>query len=727
MKKFAKALLVFFLVVLMATLLFLLFLPTFLSSNYARSRLITGINRNIPGKVNFESLELSWLGNQTIKNLNVDSSDGHSVLSMGNANIGLSLPRLLVGNNPIIPIKITDLRAEFITDAEGKSTIEKALGVQTKSGFILPEPMTLDRVNVDVLLSNQREKIKAEANGFASFKGQEEPFHLNALFDEFKGLSLQAEKFPIVLLDQLLSVSKPKYANLLLTILGSTADINVNQDQQGAFTANLASSQIHGQFKGSVNNQFIAIEEGAVNFNLPKENIVQLAKGLHCPITPLQPVQGTLKIDSLKMPKGGEDWQNLEATLHLQVSPFSLDSQNKHALVINQLKGVVVVPEEGPVTLKIDLSGLQGQTQLNLNISAKADKAPPDQMVHSAVQLEGQFAHLPLKWACLAFSIEPLTIARAQAFFGEFIDGSVTAQIKEKKGPIDLLIKGDNGHFILKGDLRQNVLVLREPLKAEAKISKNLENLILKPLNPMLTSIVNSDGPITFIIPVESFYLPIDPVDLKKASIQQASLTLPKLTFSRVSELGKILAFLGLTESTFDLLSTPLFFSLNEGQLTLDRMDLLVNNRLPLALWGQINFNKDSLNLVLGISGAALENAFAIQGINKGSFFQVPIKGSINKPQIDTTKLTARISALIAQVHGKQLFGNLLEAASGSYEDKVPSPTTDPLPWADKLIESEKTDSLEGDEKQKAEKKDGQSFKELKKEASSLIKDLFRN
>ena len=88
--------------------------------------------------------------------------------------------------------------------------------------------------------------------------------------------------------------------------------------------------------------------------------------------------------------------------------------------------------------------------------------------------------------------------------------------------------------------------------------------------------------------------------------------------------------------------------------------------------------------MVIGISGAALGEAFKLSGIPGSYMLQLPLKGPLNNPSIDKTKATARLSALVAQSRGGPhgaVIGTVLDIASGSLtEGAIPEPSTNPQP-----------------------------------------------
>jgi hypothetical protein len=177
---------------------------------------------------------------------------------------------------------------------------------------------------------------------------------------------------------------------------------------------------------------------------------------------------------------------------------------------------------------------------------------------------------------------------------------------------------------------------------------------------------------------------------------------------------------------------TPTYFSIKDGVVKLERADMLINDRFPLAAWGNVDLGNERVNMVIGLTGAAIANAFGLNGIPKNSMLQLPLKGPLNGPSIDKAKAAARISSLVAQGQGGPhglVLGTVLDIASGGFRDgSVPNPTTQPLPWANMLEESSSAASPGGDQpaNQEKPKTPKTPMDQIQKGAGSLIKKLLR-
>ncbi|MGK5594073.1 MAG: hypothetical protein ACSNEK_01775 [Parachlamydiaceae bacterium] len=333
-----------------------------------------------------------------------------------------------------------------------------------------------------------------------------------------------------------------------------------------------------------------------------------------------------------------------------------------------------------------------------------------------AIALEANLHKFPVQALCPV--LDASLCQKVQSVFGSSLNGSSHLQMSDDNGSLALAVQGDNGSFALNGLIQNNVLLLNEPLKAKVRVTPEFESAILKDFLPFLSPIISAKGPIEVVISPHQFRFPLKPFSLHQVTVAQGTLSFPLIRTSQKSALAKTVSLLGVNNDV-QVQFTPLYFSLHKNILTLMRMDMLIAQKYPVASWGAIDFNDDQLRLVVGLSSAAINKAFHVEGLHKNYMLQIPIKGNLSKPQVDTTKATARIAALVAQKSNTtsgSVLGTVLDVASGSLnEEKVPSPTTQPLPW-----ESSTSQKNAKDEKAKS----FNPIRGLEKEARSLIKGL---
>lgn len=330
--------------------------------------------------------------------------------------------------------------------------------------------------------------------------------------------------------------------------------------------------------------------------------------------------------------------------------------------------------------------------------------------------LEGQLQQLPIAFLCPL--IDAKICKKGAAIFGQFVDGMATIAINDGNGLLSLALKGSNGSFQLNGNVKDNQLYLTDSLKAEVKITRDFEMTILKDLVPFLVPIVAASEPIKVEIAKENFKLPLSPFSFEEMSIGKGQIQFPKITVGIQSQLLKAISLIGIHRDV-EVLFTPLYFNLYKSIINLQRVDMLIDQNYPIAAWGSMDFIQDKVKMNVGISGTALTKAFTIQGLSQTYMLPIPLRGTISNPQLDTRKAAARLAALVAQQSGGKIFGTVLEAANSAFiDDKIPAPTTNPLPW--NLENSKNSEPSEEEKSSMIEK----PLKALEKEARKFIKGM---
>jgi hypothetical protein len=291
------------------------------------------------------------------------------------------------------------------------------------------------------------------------------------------------------------------------------------------------------------------------------------------------------------------------------------------------------------------------------------------------------------------------------------------ASLIKMNGPFTLNLQGERCEIVAKGKVTQETLFLTEPLTASITVNKEVSTYFLDDILPLLNSALRGDKPITLTVDPQDFYVPLNPYSLERIHLPKATLDLGKLYFSESGKLAEILSLLNLPPNdVFSVWFTPLYFSLTEGRLNLNRVDMLIANQTPIATWGSIDFPADKVKMEVGLTGRALSQAFGSLPLPSGYMLAIPLRGPVNNPKLDKTKIAAKLSSLAAMATGPQgmLVGALIQIASGSLTDTVPEPTTNPLPW------SVDAAAKEGETPEKESK----PIKELQKGATQLLNKL---
>ena len=195
---------------------------------------------------------------------------------------------------------------------------------------------------------------------------------------------------------------------------------------------------------------------------------------------------------------------------------------------------------------------------------------------------------------------------------------------------------------------------------------------------------MQSDRPFQIRIDQAGFALPLrDPLKIR---IQRGTLSLGNVSAHSATKAScpKSSACSHPAPESISVSFTPLYFSMDHGELHLARIDMLISNQFPIAAWGTLNFPSDRIRMKIGLSGDALSRAFNVP-VDSEYMLQLPLKGRIASLHLDKSKATAKIGALVGYSQKStqgSILGTVLDLASGGLtESAPPPPTTNPLPW----------------------------------------------
>lgn len=428
----------------------------------------------------------------------------------------------------------------------------------------------------------------------------------------------------------------------------------------------------------------------------------------------VEPSSVTLKVDVLRIPwrqtiHGLENQYLREAIVNsayiMNLTADKLhfkDLDNDHAVV---WKDVVACLQSNEMDrrLELDLKAQQYHKGSENKITCKAilenGFAPSGQIniPDSTLSIDIKLHRFPGKFLCDIACINKDISNKVEALLGEEVDAEVRTKLHHLSGPLYVTSKGSNGSLILDAQFKRGILTLNKTFEAEFIVTPQLGQSVLQDLIPILGGAISSDKPIRAMIDSHGFSapllnymvhlsIPLANFDITLLQIGRATLDLGKIQFRKESQLGSIVSILKPTIG--DQLSvwfTPMYYKYQKGIANIARMDMLVMDKYPFAIWGKVDMITDKVDLTVGVSGKALSQAFDLKGLDDSYMMQIPLKGTTNNPTLDKAKATARIAALLAQLQGTsqgKVIGTFLDIAGGSLKEAPPPiPTTSPLPW----------------------------------------------
>lgn len=318
-----------------------------------------------------------------------------------------------------------------------------------------------------------------------------------------------------------------------------------------------------------------------------------------------------------------------------------------------------------------------------------------------------------------------------RVFLGERLNTDLYIEKNANENLITAHVAGqDNTRLTLDGRLANESLTLRQPLVVEFMMTPEIGQTILADLLPLFQTALSSDQLIKLTIDPKGFRTPLRGASDRTVRIEKATLDLGKVEFHDSGQLASVVSLLdsskGSGNGQFSVWFTPLYFSLLDGVFRIERIDALIANLYPIAVWGKVDLPKDKVNVAIGVAAQSLRAAYGIGNLDPSYMLVLSLTGTTKNASIDKARAATRITSLVAQSQGGPqgliLSGVLDLIGSGFDEKRIPPPTA-PIPW-------QETASASSPQASKAESP--QSHTPLKKiqkgiqEGASQILDLFR-
>lgn len=403
------------------------------------------------------------------------------------------------------------------------------------------------------------------------------------------------------------------------------------------------------------------------------------------------PSQLLLTISQISIPFSHENLNLMSFNSQLQIDKLRLlDLKSNESISLDQ------------VASDIKTSNLK--EMLSFNLSAKEKETPSKQgniliagtindplSQKEAFNLETLKMNLQVKGQNIPLSLMSQLFSSADwikqliGLFGPSPDIQLEMDVGSANGSIAASVESEQGKAELNASLSQGLITLQKNFILESSLNSPESALVFEKILPFLGGMEKAHTPLRLLINKDGFYWQIHDNDLAGLQVKGGLLDLGQLDFKPKSPIAIALSILHTQKiNRLPIWFTPLYFNISQGTLKVERMDMFVLNRYPLAFWGKVNFKKDKVNLFLGLSSIALNQAFNAQGLDQNFILPIPISGTIGKASIDKKKATSRITSVVAKGRGPQgkLLGTFLDLTSGGYKSEtIPTPTTLPFPW----------------------------------------------
>lgn len=269
--------------------------------------------------------------------------------------------------------------------------------------------------------------------------------------------------------------------------------------------------------------------------------------------------------------------------------------------------------------------------------------------------------------------------ALAEAAIGTNFDASGEVSFQQGSGSFNLDLSSAKASTSIQADVSPDALTLRKPLMLSLYLTPELSHFAT---NGKLS--IQSVDPAQLRIAPSGFSWP-RPYSLSKLQMAQGSLNLGRIQMENPPFLATLAKFLksGISTQRADLWLTDVDVSVDNGLLTLGRIDALLGQSLHFCAWGQIDLVQDQLRLTFGIPADTLARSLGIRNLSSSYVLQIPVSGTLHSPVFDTGAATAKIAGLIAMGTAEKqggILGNVAGLVGRIAEEPSPPPKR-PFPW----------------------------------------------
>lgn len=693
----------FFAILSISVVAFVILIPTILSTSWVKDRVLSRVNNGINGSIELDSASISWFGPQRVENVRIKDSKNERLLSVNSVSTNTSLFSLLLSDK-LGPTTITSLDAHIEQASHGKTNIQIALEPKGKLADLNDtKPVVIDVTGVNADFTNRLLKL----DGKTTHAGKEGHFTLEwDTSKDLRFLTANVENLPVVLLDQFVTRGNPAFTGIMTALLGDTINVNI-QTLNDEITLSVISRNLTTNLTASIADQQLTLKtpETVTMIVTPQllkyfseeellehpSKAVVIIDQLSVPLTDYgRKIQAKFRFDSrnsdpalvqylgdTEISVSTDSGKQPEFIVNSRIvqANMTLDLENKHA------EGTILLKPDVTLQLATDWSNkalvltFRG-TELNGTVSIERD---------ADINADLKFNKFPIAKTCDLFCTDSLLRKQTRAILGNHITGALQVKMDQWDGYARTDIEGDNGKIHANGRLTHGVLTLNDALTAQLQVTPLLGTEVLSEAFPILSGIISSEDFVTLQIPPQGTQIQIFPFSTANTSIGDSILKLGKLTISSQGDLGEILSLLTKTQGeNITVWFTPLYFNMHEGQININRMDMLIMDEYPVATWGKVNFPKDRVQMMIGFTPRAIEKAFKLEGLPTDYLLQIELKGTLDNASVNRSKALAKISSLVASTQGIEgmLVGSVIDIASGSLSDPAPPvPTTTPLPW----------------------------------------------
>lgn len=407
-RKWFKVTSCFFLLIFLLSSL-VITIPSLVSTQWGKEKLLDFLNERIPGKIEVDSLSLSWFAPQKIEGMRLHDPNAQEILRIESFLTSTSLFELFFKTDFMQhKSQLVGLNAQIRDEGNGITNFQKSLSFHSDS-VGSPSPFEIQIRDVNGLIAPANEGFLFELNGMTHKNGIEghfsvgaqlEGFNLKQLFQtkaplsgqqaEAFHLSAKIQHFPVMILDQLASLFNPQLQGVLLSTLGDQIYVEIDQhlrNEQTALNISASSPSLSVALKGTFDEGIFRLTNaGKIEFLLTPL-MAQLGMTPHLEFE--QPVQAKVTVDVLDIPYPFDLQKfTLQSSIQAHNAPIKLVSMGKR-LFIEAANG------------QLHYSPSNEQANLNFNILAKG----LEEYLGASAEFKGQLQSVGRKEIVGSFSV----------------------------------------------------------------------------------------------------------------------------------------------------------------------------------------------------------------------------------------------------------------------------------------------------------------------------------
>jgi hypothetical protein len=498
-------------------------------------------------------------------------------------------------------------------------------------------------------------------------------------------------QFPTSFIDLFLGTDQ--LAPILGSTLNATADISY-LPQKKLLSFDLNAGMISAQASLEKTDTALKLTKPAkVTLNLTPEGYASLDHLLNKTPTPFilnQPAMVKASITDFTIPCC-ETFDLSKLSCQADLSIDTLNFSGKNSTKNTQLNGMQLHLDHSATAPMVFSLTANGAPDGSISLKGSLDFSTG--MLDLNCRLD-QFPSTALDVVSRSFGKSSVSMA---TLFGSQVNLTASATLSHWNGPVKLQLNSPNIRTSLNGSIANGLLHLNEALHMQMTLTPDLSRVLLNSVNPLSLSAITAEAPITLEIPAQGFSYPIYPSTDALINIPSGRLELGKLYCHNEGNVNITLGLLKLSQfsqnQNLELWFAPLDFHIVNGVMECERTEILIANTYQVCIWGDLNFVKRKVDMVLGLTASCLKTAFGITNLPDDYVLQIPMTGSFDNVKINTTKATAKIAALllwqqkaVSGAFGKSSAGAVLGqfmSKLGPLPDgnsKAPPPKR-PFPW----------------------------------------------